>query len=114
MRLAERTDDALRVLLLLAADPDRISVVEMAARLNVSANHLAKVVQLLQAEGWVETMPGRGGGERLAATPSELTAGEVVRAIEPDFHIVECFKEESCCPLYPECRPVDFVGDNDD
>ena len=104
MRLAERTDYALRVLMLLAAEPAaRRAVPEMAEWFNVSANHLTKVVQLLHEQGWVTTSRGRGGGVQLAAESQRLRVGHIVRAIEPDMHLVECFRPSGACPIQESC-----------
>ncbi len=47
----------------------------------------------------------RGGGLRLARPPEEIAIGDVVRAMEEDFRIVECFDRDanSCC-IAPTCR----------
>ncbi len=111
MRLTERTDYALRVLMVLAADRGRISVPAMAATLCVSANHLTKVVQTLQGEGWVTTSPGRGGGVELHADTQRLTVGEVVRTIETGFDLVECQRAGGRCPLDGPCRLTRVLED---
>lgn len=103
MRLTEKSDHALRTLMLLASAPGRRTVPAMAAALDVSAHHLAKVVQDLHAPGWVATSRGRGGGVELAVDPRELTIGRVVRQIESDFGIAECFRPGSTCPLDNKC-----------
>lgn len=89
--------------MLLAADQERCTVPVMAKRLNVSANHLAKVVQHLHAAGWITTSRGRGGGVELLADPKELTIGQVIREIESDFGLAECFRPDSTCPLENKC-----------
>ena len=103
MRLTDKTDYALRVLMLLANAEHRCTVVDMAKWLSVSANHLNKVVQALQASGWVSTTRGRGGGVELAIAPESLTVGMVVRTIEPDFNLVECQRESGVCPFESGC-----------
>ncbi len=104
MRLTDRTDYALRVLMFLAASQRRYTVREMAEAFRVSANHLTKAVQQLQRLGWVATTPGRGGGVQLAVELDQLRVGDVVRAIEPDLNIVECFRAEGDCPFDGSCR----------
>ena len=111
MRLAERTDYGLRVLMLLAASEDRRPVSAMAEALGVSPNHLAKVVQALQGAGWVVTTPGRRGGAELAVDASSLTVGEVVRALEPDMALVECMRADGACPLSGGCRLASALED---
>lgn len=104
MRLTDRTDYALRALMVLAASGRRHTVPTLAKAFEVSANHLTKVVQGLQSEGWVTTTPGRGGGVELAVAPTAITVGQVVRAMEPDLHLVECLRDDGSCPLENPCR----------
>ncbi len=109
MRLTDRTDYALRVLMVLASSGQRHTVPALAEAFGVSANHLTKVVQALQGLGLVQTSAGRNGGVELAAQPSAVTVGEIVRALEPDLHLVECLREHSTCPLDGPCRLVGVV-----
>ncbi len=106
MRLNVGTDYGLRVLMyLLARDRERVQVEEMAEILAVSANHLNKVVQRLSRAGFVTTHRGRGGGVALARPPEEINLGNVVRSLEADFAVVECFLEgKTACCLLPACR----------
>lgn len=104
MRLTERSDYALRVLMYLAARKQRAMVREMAGRFGVSPHHLAKVVQSLVAIGLVQTISGRGGGVQLARDPSEIRVGDVIRQMEPDTALVECLRADSACPLHGPCR----------
>ncbi|MFG0284515.1 MAG: RrF2 family transcriptional regulator [Phycisphaerales bacterium JB039] len=104
MRLAERSDYGLRVLMLLAVSPDSLTVAEMSQRLAVSHHHLVKVVQWLRDAELLTTVRGRGGGVRLARAPADIRIGEVVRATEPDFAIAECFRPEGACALEKGCR----------
>lgn len=103
MRLTERTDYALRALMVLAASRRRQTVPALARALGVSANHLTKVVQSLQESGWVTTTPGRGGGVELWLDPRDLTVGDVVRGLEPDLALVECMRAGGRCPLEGSC-----------
>lgn len=94
MRLKSYTDYALRVLMHLAARPDRLSSIgEMARTYRISHNHLMKVVHDLRKEGFVDAVRGRSGGIRLARAASEISVGEVVRHTEGGFDLVDC---ESC------------------
>ncbi|MFG0242471.1 MAG: RrF2 family transcriptional regulator [Phycisphaerales bacterium JB054] len=106
MRLADRTDYALRALMVLAATGRRHTVPALAEAFGISAHHLTKVVQTLQGEGWVTTTAGRGGGVTLAAAAADITVGQVVRLMEPDLHLVECLRETGDCPLAGPCRLV--------
>ena len=91
MRLAQRTDYALRVLMHLAVDEETATVGAIAGRFGISEHHIMKVAQELARAGWIEAQRGRGGGLRLAASAGEVSVGDVVRRFEPDFRLVECF-----------------------
>lgn len=108
MHLTQRTDYALRTLLYLAVHRDRlVAVAEISAAYKISNNHLVKVAHQLAQLGYVESSRGRGGGLRLAREPDSITVGEVVRATEPHFHIVECFDRGlNNCPIVPACELV--------
>ncbi len=105
MRLTMYTDFALRLLMLLALEPDEIHTVEEAARrYRISRNHLTKVAQRLVQTGTVESLRGRGGGLRLAKPARTISLGAVVRATEDSFALVECFdKERNQCVVTAGC-----------
>jgi Rrf2 family transcriptional regulator, nitric oxide-sensitive transcriptional repressor len=106
MRLAEYTDYTLRVLMYCAANRRTlITIGELAERHGLSKNHLMKVVNDLARQGLLETTRGRGGGLRLLKEPRDIRIGDVVRACETDFRLVECFDANtSLCTLTPSCR----------
>ncbi|MFC2953338.1 RrF2 family transcriptional regulator [Marinicaulis aureus] len=106
MRLNLQTDYALRLLMHLAVNEDRLcTIAEVAARYDISKNHLMKVAHLLGKEGYIETVRGRTGGLRLAHAPVTINVGDVVRRTEADFAIVECFEGGAGeCLITPSCR----------
>lgn len=105
MRLTLHTDYALRLLMLLALEPEESHTVEsVSRRYDISRNHLNKVVQTLAQAGFIESQRGRGGGVRLAKRAEALNLGRIVRATEDNFHIVECFcREKNTCLVAPAC-----------
>lgn len=103
MQLSLHSDYALRVLMALAASQRQLSVDEIARRYGVSRNHLAKVVQRLQAEGLVETFRGRGGGMRLAKPAEAIVVGDVIRRFENLDSFVGCFASGSGCAVNGLC-----------
>jgi Rrf2 family nitric oxide-sensitive transcriptional repressor len=106
MRLAEYTDYTLRVLMYCAARPQQlVTIGELADVHGVSKNHLMKIVNDLARQGVLETTRGRGGGLRLMKDAKQIRVGDVVRASETDFRLVECFDPETNqCTLSPSCR----------
>jgi Rrf2 family nitric oxide-sensitive transcriptional repressor len=106
MRLAEYTDYTLRVLMYCAAHRDeRLTIADLAERHALSKNHVMKIVNDLARQGLLETTRGRGGGLRLMQDPAHIRVGDVVRACETDFRLVECFDPSTnACTLSPSCR----------
>ncbi|CAA2139097.1 Rrf2 family transcriptional regulator [Hyphomicrobium sp. ghe19] len=105
MRLTALADYSLRVLMYLGTNPDRLATIdEIADAYGISSNHLMKVVHRLGQLGFVETQRGRGGGLRLGKPSGEVTLGEVVRAVEEDFELVECFGAGNTCLISDVCR----------
>lgn len=102
MKLNRSTDMALRIAMLAAASPQRLTVDELAGRLALPRNHVAKVVQRLQRLGVLVTIRGRAGGVALAERAPTLTVGALVRALEGDDEVVDC--DRPACPLRAGCR----------
>jgi Rrf2 family nitric oxide-sensitive transcriptional repressor len=108
MRLTQWTDYTLRVLMYCAACQGRaepVTITEIAEQHGISRSHLTKIVQELGARGWLETTRGRGGGIRLLKSAQEIVLGDVVRATETDFAMVECFEpQQNQCRMSQHCR----------
>ena len=105
MRLTRHTDNALRCLTVLALHPERAEISpDIARRMHMSPDHLCKVVARLADLGFVRTQRGRSGGIRLARPAASIRVGDVVRAMEEHFALVECFTPETNeCPIAPAC-----------
>jgi Rrf2 family nitric oxide-sensitive transcriptional repressor len=107
MRLTAYTDYSLRVLMYLGLRGERlVTISELSEAYGLSANHLMKIIHNLGKLGYIETVRGRGGGMKLAGAPEEINLGQVVRQMEPDFAIVECFdaSQRHDCVISPACR----------
>jgi Rrf2 family nitric oxide-sensitive transcriptional repressor len=104
--LTNYTDYGLRALMLLAMDPERVqSATVLADRLGVSRHHLAKILMDLVAGAYLVSSRGPAGGVRLARPPGEIRVGDVVRYLERDQALVECFRADGGhCNLLPSCR----------
>ncbi|CAM3903664.1 Rrf2 family transcriptional regulator [Alkalicoccus chagannorensis] len=114
MRLTQYTDYSLRVLMYTAAK-ERTSlsrIQDISDAYQISKNHLMKVVYQLGQLGYVETVRGRSGGIRLHQEPEDINVGTLVRQMEDDFHMVECFdKERNQCPITAACTLQHALGE---
>ena len=105
MHLTQFTDYSIRTLIFLALANENSTIGDIAARYNISRNHLVKVVHSLSQLGYVYTTRGNQGGLQLAQVPETINLGEVVRQTEPNFHILECFNAETNhCVISPSCQ----------
>lgn len=106
MNLTRYTDYALRVLLYLSARPQkRVSIDEIARFYDISKDHLIKVVHHLGKLKYIITVRGRNGGIQLAPGALDARVGDVVLAMEPNFHLVECFDlQNNRCRVTPVCN----------
>jgi Rrf2 family transcriptional regulator, nitric oxide-sensitive transcriptional repressor len=105
MRLTSFTDYGLRALMRMASEPDRaFSTAEIADEFRVSRNHLNKIIQRLARYGVVATRRGAGGGAMLARPAHEIGLGDIVRILEQDQALVECFSSQGACCVTPVCR----------
>ena len=106
MRLTVYSDYALRLMMYLGLNADRLSTIsEIAGAYRISKAHLMKITHELGQKGLVETVRGRQGGMRLGKASQTITVGEIVRACEPDFALVPCFEKNPAivCAIQPAC-----------
>lgn len=112
MQLTVRSNHAMRLMMYCALNGQGLTPVsEIARACNMSEAHLAKIANRLAANGFVETVRGRGGGVRLAADPAALSVGAVVRTTEMGACLIECLDlENNTCPLIGACKFRGVVG----
>lgn len=112
MRLTNFSDYALRVLMYAATRSDRLITIEETSEIyGISRTHLMKVANQLTRAGFLKATRGRTGGLALAKRPDKIGLGDVVRATEPDFALVECFTAENSCLITPRCRLKGVLGE---
>jgi Rrf2 family nitric oxide-sensitive transcriptional repressor len=106
MQLTLFTDYGLRSLMFISAQPDKkASVREIAEHYGISRNHLVKVVHRLSQLGYIHSSKGKGGGLLLACDPAKLRLGDLVKTLEPNMHMVECFDAKTnTCRMISGCQ----------
>ena len=105
MKLTRFTDYSLRVLIYLGLrDNSRVTIREISDAYGISRNHLMKVVSLLTRMGYLDARRGPGGGIALSRPPGEINLADVVRDMEDDLNLVECFCDGGTCVIKPMCK----------
>ena len=105
MKLTRFTDYSLRVLIYLGLKDDgRVTIREISEAYGISRNHLMKVVSLLTRMGYLDARRGPGGGIALARPAEDIVIANVVRDMEDDLNLVECFCKSGTCIIKPVCE----------
>ena len=63
---------------------------DIAIRQAISAEYIAQLIKPLSKAGLVKTVMGPGGGYRLGREPSQITTGDIIRALEGPIAAVYC------------------------
>lgn len=107
MRISTRGRYAVRAMadLALHAGKGPVSRAEIARRQGISADYIAQLFCRLERAGLVQSVKGPAGGYRLARHPSQITVGEIVRAVEGPIALVDCVAPggETRCPRVSYC-----------
>lgn len=99
------TDYSLRVLMYVALKGNEISTIgEIAGSYGISKNHLMKVVQALNTNGYLIAVRGKNGGLRLNGAPENINVGMLVRETEQALTLVDCFPGGAGCAITPACH----------
>lgn len=111
MKLSTKGRYGLRALIDLAVhEEDAVSIQSIAERQGISESYLEQLVRLLKKAELVTSVRGAGGGYRLAKPASEISVGDILRALEGNLDAVSCtaFQEEQGCQG-ADCCVTKFV-----
>ena len=76
--------------------PVPLSVIACAQ--DISLDYLEQIVPRLRAAGLVSSTRGSKGGYRLSRAPSEITIGDVLRALVGDIFDLRCLRDKGLQP----------------
>jgi Rrf2 family protein len=104
-KLSKKADYGLIAVRHLASQPSSAacSAKEIARTYGIPTELLAKILQKLAKNGVVASQHGTNGGYALARRPSEITAFEVIRAIEGPLFITSCVTDRRECGQMLRC-----------
>ena len=92
MKLSTKGRYGLRAMIDLArySEKEPVSIGSVAARQEISERYLEQLVALLKKAGLVKSIRGASGGYVLAKKPSEISVGDILRALEGSLEPVKC------------------------
>ena len=99
MKLSTRGRYGIHVMydLALNAEKGPQSIKAIAERGDMPDAYLEKLIAVLKREGLVTSTRGAQGGYMLARPASEITVGDVLRALEGGLSLVDCLDGEESC-----------------
>lgn len=99
LSLSEAASIALHGIILIARSPVPLNVVSIADATQSSRHHVAKVMQRLVKENFLESHRGPSGGFSLRRDPAQITFLQVYEAIEGKIEIAHCPLDKPICPF---------------
>lgn len=104
MRLNDKTDFCLRVMIYLQQNKSRARIQDIADFHGISKNHLGVAVNKLSELGYIISTPGPKGGIEINPAALNRSVAELITRVET-FDMVNCFNAETrTCTLSPNCR----------
>ena len=130
MKLSTKGRYGLRVMYYLGQSPDRvITLTELSKSTGVNAPYLEKILGILKKADLVITERGANGGYVVSRPASDISIGEILRALEDNLYLADCNSgkcDKATCPsksifnyIYTEINNLldsktlqDMIGDN--
>jgi FeS assembly SUF system regulator len=105
LRISKLTDYATVILARLAAEPDRrFTAAQIAAETHLAAPTVSKLLKQLHRQGLVASTRGSAGGYLLARPATEITAAQILDALDGPVALTECSSAASHCGIERTCR----------
>jgi FeS assembly SUF system regulator len=105
LRISKLTDYATVILAHLAeAGAGLRTAVDLAERSHIGVATVSKVLKELQRAGLVASTRGSHGGYTLARPAAEISAAQIIDAVEGPVGLTECSSNPGLCGLEPSCR----------
>jgi len=104
-KISRKTEYAIRGMIHLAKQPgDKfIMLRDMGKATGTSPVFLAKIFQVLNSAGLVESSRGALGGFRLARRPERISLKEILEAVEGPVQVNDCVVDSKSCLFSRKC-----------
>lgn len=105
LRLSKMTDYGTVVLAYMARDPQAVhAAADVADATRVKLPTVSKLLKLLTKGGLLVSQRGARGGYVFARKPAEISAADIIDAIEGGMGITECAGDHSQCGIEAHCH----------
>ncbi len=112
MKISTKGRYALRIMLDLALHDsgELVPLKEIAKRQGITLKYMEQIISPLSKSGFVQSSRGSNGGYRIARRPSDLTAGDILRALEGPLAPTACLQNAGYvdCDRAEICETLDF------
>jgi Rrf2 family protein len=96
--------------LALEAQPHAVVGAELAARERIPKKFLEQILLELKHRGLLQTKRGRHGGYLLTRSPTEITVGQVIRALDGPLAPIACVSQTAYVKPCDDCRDEAACG----
>ena len=105
LQISRKIEYGLRAMLYLAAQPEGALVPfrEIADRMNVPQEFLAKILKKLVSEGLASSARGSHGGYTLGRAAAQITFLDVIEAMEGKVQVNLCAAHSNACDFGSDC-----------
>lgn len=108
LKLSKLTDYAAVVMAHIARTPDQLfTASDIADQVQIPKPTVSKTLKMLQKSGLLISHRGAQGGYGLARAPQQISASDIIDAIEGPFGMTECSQEDALCDLQDTCGVSD-------
>jgi FeS assembly SUF system regulator len=104
LRISKMTDYATVLLARLASVPERqMTAGQLSAQTHIAIPTVSKVMKLLHRRQLVSSTRGLHGGYRLARPAADITAAQILDALEGPMALIECAQQPHRCGIESTC-----------
>ena len=105
LRISRLTDYATVILASLAGEPERVqTATALAEHTKIAAPTVSKLLKQLQRSNLVTSTRGLHGGYQLARPAAQITAADILDALEGPVALTDCAAGHGNCGIEHSCR----------
>ncbi len=98
--ISEAASIGIHSMILITNSKDKINVTHISEITKASRHHVAKILQRLVKEGFLESNRGPSGGFRLKKPAEEICLLDIFEAIEGKIQENTCLSDNAICPFH--------------